>query len=314
MADNYRKLERKRNWIIRALKFVDVAKFAGMKYAGGRLHSAQEGNQWIKEAILSGKPFMAGRFGVTEMDAVILRECNLGSEAERAEADKHICIDSGFFPCDAGAIDRYREVLLQAIPSMDLMGIWFFVNNEEYMINKYMKQPYCALLRCLEPFYHKEPWSKALAGKRVLVIHPFVETIKRQYEKRKVLFENPDILPEFHLETIKAVQTLADQTDARFRDWFEALDWMKSQIDAVDFDIALLGCGAYGIPLQAYIKSLGKQSIYVGGGLQVLFGIKGKRWDSHPVISGLYNEHWVRPDETERFKSYQSVEIGGPYW
>lgn len=312
--DNYRRLERKRKWINRLLLLMDETRLVGMKYAGGRLHSAQEGNQWIKEALLSGRPFMAGRFGLTEMNPVIMRERNFGSEEERAEADKHICIDSGFFPCESEAIDRYRTVFLEAIPSMDLMGIYFFINNEEYMIEKFMDRPYCTLPRALEPFYYEEPWSKALEGKRVLVIHPFADTIKRQYEKREVLFQNPDILPEFHLETIKAVQTLADQRDDRFQDWFEALAWMKSQIDAVDFDVALLGCGAYGIPLQSYIKSMGKQSVYVGGGLQILFGIKGKRWDSHPIISGLYNEHWVRPGETEKFKNYQSVEIGGPYW
>ena len=144
IKDNYHKLERKRKWINMALRFVDVTKLVGIKYAGDRLHSAEQGNQWIKEAISSGKPFMAGRFGLTEMNPVIMRECNLGSEEERAEADKHICIDSGFFPCDSQAIDRYREIFLEAIPSMDLMGIYFFINNEEYMIDKYMDKPLCA--------------------------------------------------------------------------------------------------------------------------------------------------------------------------
>ena len=313
--DNYRKLERKRKILCFAKRYIKVENLVGINYGGDKLHSAEQGNQWIREHILSGEPFMAGRFGLTEMNPVIMREHGLGNQEERIEADKHICIDSGFFPCDPKAIDHYREVFLSAIPSMDLMGIYFFINNEEYMIDKYMNNPYCALPRCLEPFYFAEPWSKALYGKKVLVIHPFVETIKKQYEKRKDLFANSDILSEFELYTIKAVQTLAGQTDARFKDWFEALDWMKSQIDTVDFDIALLGCGAYGIPLQQYIKSLGKQSVYIGGGgLQILFGIKGKRWDSHPFISQMFNEHWVRPDEAERFESYKAVELGGPYW
>lgn len=314
MENNYRGLERKRKWINMVLRFVDTTKLVGIKYAGGRLHSADQGNQWIKQSILSGKPFMAGRFGNSEMGPVIMRECNRGSEEERAEADRHICIDAGFFPYDSRAIDRYREIFLESIPSMDLMGIYFFINNEEYMIDKYMDRPYCALPRCMEPFYHKEPWSNALKGKRVLVIHPFTETIERQYEKREELFANPDVLPEFELKTIRAVQTAGGQADARFKDWFEALDWMKQQIASIDFDIALLGCGAYGIPLQAYIKSLGKQSVYVGGGLQILFGIKGKRWDSHPEISRFYNEHWVRPDRTEYIENSRFMEMGGPYW
>ena len=102
--------------------------------------------------------------------------------------------------------------------------------------------------------------------------------------------------------------------NGRFDNWFEALEWMKSEIDKVDFDVALLGCGAYGIPLQHYIRSLGKQSVYVGGGLQILFGIKGKRWDNHPEISSFYNDYWVRADESECIANYKNVEQGGPYW
>lgn len=314
MKDNYCRLERKRKLLCMAMRFFDTTRFIGMKYAGGKLRSAEEGNQWIKDAIRSGRPFMAGRFGRSEMSPVIMRERGFGSLEEKTDADKHICIDAGFFPCDPQAVDHYQKVFLEAVPSMDLMGIYFSINNEEYIISKYMNSPYCALPRCLEPFYHDEPWSKELRGKRVLIIHPFTETIKRQYEKRQELFENPDILPEFELKTLKAVQTAGGQADNRFRDWFEALDWMKSEISTIDFDVALLGCGAYGIPLQAYIKSLGKQSVYVGGGLQILFGIKGKRWDTHPVISGFYNKHWVRPDNTEKIDNRQSMELGGPYW
>ena len=33
-------------------------------------------------------------------------------------------------------------------------------------------------------------------------------------------------------------------------------NYMKNEIAAKDFDIALIGCGAYGMPLAAYVKSL----------------------------------------------------------
>ena len=42
-----------------------------------------------------------------------------------------------------------------------------------------------------------------------------------------------------------------------------------------DFDVALIGCGAYGFPLAAKLKTAGKQAIHLGGVLQALFGIKG---------------------------------------
>lgn len=43
---------------------------------------------------------------------------------------------------------------------------------------------------------------------------------------------------------------------------------MESEIDKADFDVALIECGAYGFPLAAYCKSIGKQGIQIGESLQ----------------------------------------------
>lgn len=114
------------------------------------------------------------------------------------------------------------------------------------------------------------------------------------------------------LETIQAVQSNAGAKPP-FKDWFEALDSMKKQIAEADFDVAIIGAGAYGLPLAAYVKSLGKQAVQMSGATQILFGIKGKRWDTHPVISKMYNDYWVRPLAEETPPQIQKVE-GGSYW
>src|SRR5690606_28576019 len=107
----------------------------------------------------------------------------------------------------------------------------------------------------------------------------FNKTIEEQYfKKRTLLFKDQRVLPEFKsLETIQAVQTIAGN-NSEFNNWFEALDWMKKEIEKKDFDIAIIGCGAYGFPLAAHVKRLGKKAIHLGGATQLLFGIKGKRW------------------------------------
>lgn len=124
--------------------------------------------------------------------------------------------------------------------------------------------------------FYDNPWTKALENKRVLVIHPFVDTIRSQYEKRKLLFST-ELLPRFkELSFVKAVQSNAGgYEDLEYKSWFEALEYMKSEIDKASFDVALVGAGAYGMPLSAYCKKIGKQAIYMGGGLQILFGIRG---------------------------------------
>ena len=49
---------------------------------------------------------------------------------------------------------------------------------------------------------------------------------------------------------------------------------MKKQIESVEFDIAIIGCGAYGMPLSLFVKDLGKKAIHLGGNVQYLFGIR----------------------------------------
>ena len=77
--------------------------------------------------------------------------------------------------------------------------------------------------------------------------------------------------------------------------------------------VGLFGCGAYGMPLAAYCKEIGKKAVHLGGATQLLFGIKGKRWDCYDYISSLYNEYWVRPSEQEKPKNANKIE-SACYW
>ena len=120
------------------------------------------------------------------------------------------------------------------------------------------------------------------------------------------------MLPEFDLKTVRAVQSIAG-TDCGFASWFDALDAMYEQAMATDFDVALLGCGAYGFPLAARLKMAGKTALHMGGVTQMLFGIKGRRWDDDPAASRLYNRYWIRPDPTEVPPGSAEVE-NGCYW
>ena len=166
----------------------------------------------------------------------------------------------------------------------------------------------------ITPLRHTHPWSIALEGKKVLIVHPFEETIISQYKQREFLFEDKRMLPAFELKTLKAVQSIVG-TKTEYKDWFEALDYMKGKIEAIDFDIAILGCGAYGMPLAAHIKRMGKQAIHFGGETQTLFGIKGKRWEDtiYNYHNKFYNEYWVRPANTEKPQDANKME-NGAYW
>lgn len=277
--------------------------------------SSDEGNEKLKELIKAGKPFAAVRYGGTEAKTiadVLYTQAGgkLGGLSDKTL--QRIMTLSGFFPADKDQLFTFTDLYMEAAKEVDLLGVWNIV-MQSYLADNATKNAELSELRLFEPYYFESPWSAMLKGKRVVVIHPFAETIESQYQKREKLFENKDILPEFELRTVKAVQTLAGETDDRFKNWFEALEYMYDEVVKEDFDIALIGCGAYGFPLATKIKQAGKQAIHIGGSLQLLFGIKGKRWDNHEVIGKLYNDAWVRPGENDILKKGDSVE-GGCYW
>lgn len=152
-----------------------------------------------------------------------------------------------------------------------------------------------------------------MEGKKVVVIHPFVETIASQYEKRQLLFKDETVLPHFaSLHFIKAVQSIGgNQTN--YSDWFKALEYMENELDKLDYDIVLIGCGAYGFNLAAYAKRQGKIAIHLAGWTQMLFGIYGNRWKDDPRYSPFINEYWVRPSLGETPKNATKIE-NACYW
>ena len=172
-------------------------------------------------------------------------------------------------------------------------------------------------LHYIDPFRcPEEPWTAALKGKKVLVIHPQARIIEQQYRKRELLFPGTEILPEFELQVLKAVQTNAGETDERYHNWFEALEDMYEQAMKKEFDLAILGCGAYGFPLAAKMKQAGKQAVHMGGISQVLFGIHGKRWDedkNHRFLQQYDSDAWVRLADKDKPKNADAVE-DGCYW
>ena len=68
-----------------------------------------------------------------------------------------------------------------------------------------------------------------------------------------------------------------------------------------------------GMIIGSKLKNAGLQVIVMGGATQILFGIKGKRWNNHEVISTFFNNAWVSPNPENIPLNYSLVE-GGCYW
>lgn len=272
--------------------------------------TADAANAEISRKILDGKPMMVARYGSVELYGLEIFDLEYVPKYEIALHT--LTVNAGFFPGNVESGKKFARVLTEASRKVDLLAFWNMFREEYYIKHLMSLDTGLIPLRFLEPWFSDHPWTKALAGKKVLVIHPYAETIEKQYMKREKLFKNHDILPEFQLHTLKAVQSMGGECEA-FDTWFDALDWMTEEALKIEFDVALIGCGAYGMPLAARIKDAGRQAIHMGGVLQILFGIKGKRWDTDPVVSKLYNDAWVRPDDKDKPKVADKVE-GGCYW
>lgn len=280
-----------------------------LDYCGMNLVNEKQGNAIISQLLQSDSPFMVGRFGAVEMHCVYkwMNQKNY-TDQERDQA----LYAAGIFPNDKTTLDRFCEIYTNSMKQCDCLGIWE-VAGEKKAVKKYISDARLVPARSIEPYYHKNPWSMYLKGKKVLIVHPFVETIKEQLKHRDKIWPKSEILPEFKSVTfIKAIQSNAGAKPVQ-DDWVEALEYMKQEILKQDFDVAIIGAGAYGFPLAAYVKELGKLAIQMSGATQILFGIKGKRWDTHPIISKFYNQYWTRPSESETPPSIQKVE-GGSYW
>jgi hypothetical protein len=165
----------------------------------------------------------------------------------------------------------------------------------------------------LQPWGAARPWSAALAGKRVLVIHPFVDTVRSQYSKRGALWPSqPEVLPEFDLETLR-MPLSAGIVEPKEADWTERLHRMRGEMESRSFDVALIGAGGMSLPLAVHAKRLGAIGAHMGGNTQLLFGIRGKRWDDDPAFFQYYNDSWTRPAAEETPEASRNIE-NGCYW
>lgn len=272
----------------------------------------------IRGMIEASRPAMLARFGSNELACVVN---HLGVHADRHDVIGYIRGRSppwwwneriieqmgacaGFFPTDVPAVERFCMLMLAESPLVDVLGSW---RPEEQWLSPWLTGARRVQLRYFDPFHAQTPWTLALTGRRVLVVHPFEKTIRAQYARRARIFPS-GLLPDFTLLTIPAVQSSALER-VEFPDWFAALDSMKRAMDREDYDVALIGCGAYGFPLAAHAKRQGKIGFHIGGSLQLLFGILGKRWEGAAFV----NEHWVRPAPEETPRQARVVE-NACYW
>jgi hypothetical protein len=283
-------------------------------YRSSQVLDPAAGNRRLGEMVANGSAAAVGKIGMSELRVLrhFLRHRGGAARPYPAWLRREAVVGPGIFPAEDACLDRFCGVWLDALRQLDLLAVWYN-RGESAIAAEYCPAAALCDLTALEPFYHPRPWSRELGGKRVLVVSPFAETIMRQYPRRAAIWRSsPSVLPDFDLTVLRCPLSPA-LVEPRHPDWFDALAALEVEMGRMAFDVALIGAGAFSIPLCAASRRRGRICIHMGGPLQILFGIKGGRWDRHAPVTRLYNEAWVRPAPLETPPGIDTVERGA-YW
>jgi hypothetical protein len=254
----------------------------------------------IDLALCTGEPLFIGRNGSTE----------LGLQLGIPQQPQHI-VNAGIWPNATG----FAEAAAEATKAADILAAGWY-------------QPYAAAeasflegtqslkvdLPALEPYYAPEhlQWTRLLADQRVAVVSPFAETINKQL--KKPIWPNSLLPTSIDAVTIRTgfPPSIAPNGPCAWpvTSWQKAVDLLVERVEATKVRVVLLGCGSLGMLVAHRLRASGHICIVLGGALQILFGIKGRRWLTEPVAAN-FNEHWIFPLERP---SGAAIIEGGCYW
>jgi len=293
----------------------------------------------LEDSNHKSKPIMIGKIGANELLVVyqciqILQKQILGFSPD---IFKEGCLTAGIFPPTKDGFIIFVEKYLDAIKSMNIMASWNdrILQFEEYVWDNYVMHTQDELkglveLTSLESFY-TEPkywWQNLYENKTILVITPFVKSIQTQlslykrdkvwcgkwngFWSNKINFKYIKFPHPYYISNNEDKEKYPKSLDLLMQEYQKEID---NIINDGGFDIALVGTGAYSILLCDYIKRvLGKNAFHLGGGLQMMFGVYGHRWEpkfnNSPFLKEYINDSWIRPLKEEVPRDYKMQESG----
>lgn len=230
--------------------------------------------------------------------------------------------NAGIKLTDINSIVKYSQLYLQAFNKCDIYFEWDpwgdvykYIKGSHDFININFKNKKRLWAFTLDIFHniYNNPWTQSLKGKRLLIVSPFKKSFEEKLPVLKEIY-GVDLFPDCSFIFIKPPQT---QGDCESKEFDKELDDFIHEVEKIkdDFDIALCSCGGYGNLVCSRIYDMNKSAIYVGGVLQMYFGVYGSRWmrERGAVLRLFMNKHWSRPKEEEQPDGFKKVE-GSCYW
>jgi hypothetical protein len=257
-----------------------------------------------------------GRFGTIEYQT-LMHPTNQSPILER---------NAGVFPTSGTFLKDWAFEYNQAVKEATAMAAgWHPPFQPMELLYILGHNPQCKILplRSLEPYYSLPTtmWTNAFANQNVTFVSSFADSMAKQYEKKHLVWpaSHEQILPSSAKYSFvrsyygPAVAQGNAQWPAPIQSWKDAVDALEAQVLATNPSIVVLGCGGLAMVLAKRLKAKNIITIVLGGAIQIMFGIKGKRWLNHDIIKTFFNSHWVFPQDHEIPNGAKQIE-GGCYW
>ena len=282
---------------------------------------------YLEDKIKNNKNFLLPRIAGIENNFAYLGVCIENNNLTKPQyayinnVIKSMKNNAGIKLTSIESILKYSNLYLDAFNLCDAYFDWDKQGNyiqhialsHEFITKNFEKNKFWALSLDIFNNIHNNPWTQSLKGKRLLIISPFIESMKSKLDILPEIY-GVDLFPNCEFIFLKPPQTHAAMPSDEFDiELNRFIDEIKKNKD--DFDVALCSCGGYGNLVCAEIFKMNKSAIYVGGVLQMFFGIYGNRWlTEQPTILRIYmNKHWTRPTENEKPNGHNNIEKGC-YW
>jgi len=275
--------------------------------------------KYICDLFQSDKPFLIGRNGTIELQVVAKYFCDVEITSE--EHNK-LELNAGIFPQDYH-YDYYNNYL-EALKNVDVIAEgWYkpLMKIEKEILDHINPNRYSIGLRDLEPYYFKPElrYTQYLDNKRVAIVSPFAETCETQTYLSKAIwpYYTETLLPSTTSWIPIPTYYCPKLDDGEYswpdniKNYRDAINDVVSRVLESEAQVAIIGCGGMGMIIGSILKKEGLQVIVMGGATQILFGIRGQRWETHDIISKFFNDAWVRPSQIPL--NYRLIE-GGCYW
>jgi len=282
----------------------------------------------IRTVVKNQTGYAAARIGISEQflmyyPVLLKRE---QSKTKIRVFEKHLrfhgYLQSGIFPAEPNFFLKYNDFFLNHIKILDCLGVIMdsFLGLEIIKFHRihnriiYFKD---MIPDRSTPISTENDYLQYLKDQKILIICPFAHFLK-QRAKREIFegvwskIDKKWFYPK-SVDSVEFPYGFSKKAHSLYDSSIELFVSIEKKIKNKDFDIALIAAAGLTVPIAASIKKMKKTALSLGGDLQVLFGVMGKRWrNKQRWQKDYFNKWWVdlpvhyHPDDFEA--------CNGAYW